>query len=355
LPAINPTTARVNDLYQISYTYRDDGNASESGSNIWWWRKRTGIEYVVYNPNANLTVTNGALPNGLTTVNVTGVANTNAYPFILSLTINSIGLNTNVVGAYIVDRGANYIGVNTSVSNSVIITGGTTISGISGIVSAYTITPPLLTDYVTADYFVRINPNNGVQYSNSVYGYPTSASLTSFPNYDGKISESAIDVGSRILFDARDQWFVSVQPNNSFASGDTSNSNITTINLNFAPSISSALITPSTSVYTGVSTAFSVSAASDLTINYYYNQGGYQSSFVFQSPQNNNAFNYTKYTWYKLTSTGGELISTLSTLSSGIIVLNDQIYCSLTPGVLNADGSIGYGNVVSTDIYNVAT
>jgi hypothetical protein len=108
-------------------------------------------------------------------------------------------------------------------------------------------------------------------------------------------------------------------------------------------------------VYTGVSTAFSVSAASDLTINYYYNQGGYQSSFVFQNPQNNNAFNYTKYTWYKLTSTGGELISTLSTLSSGIIVLNDQIYCNLTPGVLNADGSIGYGNVVSTDIYNVAT
>jgi hypothetical protein len=355
LPAINPTTARVNDLYQISYNYRDDGNASESGSNVWWWRKRTGVEYVVYNPNANLTVTNGTLPNGLTTVNVTGVANTNAYPFILSLTINSIGLNTNVVGAYIVDRGANYIGVNTSVSNSVIITGGTTISGISGIVSAYTITPPLLTDYVTADYFVRINPNNGVQYSNSVYGYPTSASLTSFPNYDGKISESAIDVGSRILFDGRDQWFVSVQPNNSFASGDTSNSNITTIKLNFAPSISSALITPSTSVYTGVSTAFSVSAASDLTINYYYNQGGYQSSFVFQSPQNNNAFNYTKFTWYKLTSTGGALISTSSTLSSGIIVLNDQIYCSLTPGVLNADGSIGYGNVVSTDIYNVAT
>lgn len=355
LPAISPTTARVNDLYQISYNYKDDGNASENGSNIWWWRKRTGIEYVVYDPLANLTIINGALPSGLTTVNVTAVANTNAYPFILSLTINSIGLNTNVVGAYIVDRGANYIGVDTSVSNSAIIAGGTTISGISGIVSAYTITPPLLTDYVTADYFVRINPNNGVQYSNSVYGYPTSASLTSFPNYDGKISESASDVGSRILFDARDQWFVSVQPNNSFASGDTSNSNITTINPNFAPSISSAFINPFTSVYTGLSTVFSVSAGSDLTINYYYNQGGYQSNFVFTNSQNNNAFNYTKYNWYKLTSTGGELISSMSTLSSGMIVLNDQIYCNLTPGVLNADGSIGYGNVVSTDIFNVAS
>ena len=194
-----------------------------------------------------------------------------------------------------------------------------------------------------------------MQYSNSVYGYPTSASLTSFPNYDGKISESASDVGSRILFDARDQWFVSVQPNNSFASGDTSNSNITTINPNFAPSISSAFINPFTSVYTGLSTVFSVSAGSDLTINYYYNQGGYQSNFVFTNSQNNNAFNYTKYNWYKLTSTGGELISSMSTLSSGMIVLNDQIYCNLTPGVLNADGSIGYGNVVSTDIFNVAT
>jgi len=352
LPVISPATARVNDLYQISYNYKDDGNASESGSNIWWWRKRTGIEYVVYDPSVNLTITNGALPNGLTTVDVTAT-NATAHPFILSLTINSVGLNTNVTQVYIADRGANYIGVNTTVTNSVIISGGVTISGISGIVSAYTILPPLLADYVTADYFVRINPNNGVQYSNSVYGYPTSASLTIFPNYDGKISESISDVGSRILFDARDQWFVSVQPNSNYSSGDTTNSNILTISPNFAPSISSASITPFTSVYTGVSTVYSVSASTDLTLNYYFNQGGYQSSFVFQNSQNNNTFNYTKYDWYKLTSKGADLLSQSSTLSSGIIILNDQIFCNLTPGVLNSDGSVGYGNIISTDIFNV--
>jgi hypothetical protein len=106
-------------------------------------------------------------------------------------------------------------------------------------------------------------------------------------------------------------------------------------------------------VYTGVSTVYSVSASTDLTLNYYFNQGGYQSSFVFQNSQNNNTFNYTKYDWYKLTSKGADLLSQSSTLSSGIIILNDQIFCNLTPGVLNSDGSVGYGNIISTDIFNV--
>ena len=353
VPKILPVTSRINDLYTVSYNFRDDGNASESGSIIQWWRKRTGIDYVVYNPSASLTVSGGVLSNGLTTVSVTGVANTSAFPFVLSLTINSNGVSTNVQGVYILDRGVNYIGVSTAVSNSVAIGEGVVLSGISGIVSAFTTTPPFLTNYVTKDYFTRISPENGVQYSNSVYGYATTAVLTNFPSYDGRISELDSDVGSRVLFDARDQIFISVQPNSSYAEGDTTASNILTINSNYAPSISSALITPYASAYTGVSTVYSVSSGNDLLLNYYYNQGGYQSNFVFQDSQSNNTFNKTKYAWYKLTTSGGALISSSATLSSAFISLNDQIYCNLTSGALNSDGTIGYGNVVSTDIYNV--
>jgi len=190
-------------------------------------------------------------------------------------------------------------------------------------------------------------------YSTSVYGWQTSVVITQFPIYDGRIKERLIDVGQRTLFDFRDNVYVTVQPSNGYVFGNIYQSNIITIAPKFTPSISSVSIVPRSASYDGINTTYNVSSSSTLTINYNFNAGNFISTTVFQSSIRPNTNNVSIYNWYKLISTGVQLVTSSPSLTSGLVAMNDQIYCSVIPGVLNTDLTIGYGNTVLSDVYNV--
>ena len=58
--------------------------------------------------------------------------------------------------------------------------------------------------------------------------------------------------------------------------------------------------------------------------------------------------------WYNISTSGNVLLSTSTSLSSSLINLNDQIFFTAFPSVINFDGSIGIGITVNSDIYAVA-
>jgi hypothetical protein len=348
---VNPN---INSLLQTKYSYQDILGTPENGSQIYWWRQRTGIEYATYNPNYSLIVSGGSF-NGINTFNVSSQANQNAQPFILSVTVNSIGLTTYITNVYILDRGTNFNGTNTSVQNSVLLANGISVSNIGLALSAFVLNTPYSPGYVTSDNYVRITPSNPVGYSTIVYGWQNTGLLSDFPLYDSRIIERTIDINNRTLFDERDNVYVTISPSNGFSFGIQYQSNIVTIANKYTPSINNVLITPSSSSFDGINTTFSVSQANNLSVNYYFNAGGFISTSVFQNSVSSNSNNLTLYNWYKLTSTGPLLLSSGAGLSSGFISLNDQIYCSLIPGVLNSDGTIGYGNTVLSNVYNVSS
>lgn len=192
-------------------------------------------------------------------------------------------------------------------------------------------------------------------YSTSIYGWPNTAVITVFPVYDGRIKERLVDVGQRTLFDFRDTIYATVQPNNGFVFGNTYQTNAVTINPKYTPSVSNLIILPNTVSYDGINTSHNVSASNTLNINYNYNSGGFISTNIYQNSTRPNSTNMTIYNWYKLIPTGVQLIISSASLSSGLVAMNDQIYCSLVPGLLNQDGSIGYGNTVLSDVYNVGS
>jgi hypothetical protein len=352
-PILNPVNPNIDSLLQVKYNYQDSLGTPENGSQIYWWRQRTGIEYVTYDPNYSLIISGGSF-NGINTFNVLSQANQAAVPFILSVTTYSIGLTTYITNVYIADRGTNFTGLNTSVQNSVVLGNGITISNIGLALSAFVVNTPYSPGYVTTNNYVRITPGNSVQYSQSIYGLQPTPTLSNFPLYDSRITERTIDINSRTLFDERDNVYVTIAPNNGYSQGIQYQSNVVTIANRYTPSVNNVSITPGTSSFDGINTTFSVSQNNSLSINYYYNPGGFISTSVLQNSLIPNANNLTIYNWYKLSSTGPKFIINGAELSSGLITINDQIYCSLIPGVLNSDGTVGYGNTVLTNVYNVS-
>lgn len=348
-PILTPVAPNINDKLSVGYAYSDDYSASETGTLIYWWRYRSGIEYVTYNPSALISVTGGTLP-GISTFNIKSYYNQNATPYVLSMTITSAGLTTTVSSVDILDRGLNFIGTSSVIANSIVLNNGITLSNLNGIVTAYTLTPSYQPGYATSDYFVRINPTSNIGYSTVASGWAYTATITSLPDYDGKISEPASDIGSRSLFDYRDEVFVTIKPYNGYTYGNTYKTNTITISGNYTPSISTVNIVP----FTALSTSYSISYSVDHTANYYYNFGN-DSAYRLQNSSSPSANNRSDISWYKVTSVGPKLLSKFGTLSSTLITLNDQVFCVLLPGVYNSDSTVGYGNTVLSDVYNVTS
>lgn len=347
LPLISPVIPNINSTLQVGYAYTDNTGAPENNTTITWWRKRTGIEYVLFNPAYNIPIT-GTSFIGLSTFNITSLYNQSANPFILSVTINSSGTNANVTNVVIQDRGTNFIGTGTNIINTVTLNNGAILSNIGNAITAYTLTPPILPGYVTSDFYVKINPNSPIGYATNNVG-TTSSIISSFPLYDNLISERSIDVGTRGLFDGRDLIFVTVTPSNGIVTGNSYNSNIVTINLNYTPYVTNLNIQNSIKS-NGISTSYTISAKNNQIGIYSYYSGIPNDNPITQYSSN---LYYNQISWYKYSSTGINLISTQGVLTSSLINPNDQIFYTIIPGSLNSDGTIGYGNTAYSETYTV--
>jgi len=349
-PSILPVSPNINDLLIVNYNYYDADNTPENNSIVQWWRKRTGIEYVTFNPSFNLPII-GTSFTGIQTFTIYSTQTTT--PFIISATVNSIGLNTNIVSATILDRGANFIGNSTSIIGLTTNAYGYGIK-LGSALTAYALTPNFVPGYSTPDYFVRINPNSPIGYSTSINAFSGTATLASFPNYDTLTNERTIDVGARTLFDARDVIFVTVSPNNGFTTGNTYTSSYVTLNNTYTATINNLFINSGFTTFNGITTTLCVHSNSDQTASWYYNSNnpvGYAAT-QYSNSNYSNAFN--QISWYKLQKGGDTLLSNLGVLSSSLINLNDQIFCSVVPGYVKVDGSVGFGKTVNSDVYNVA-
>jgi len=345
-PFILPVSPNINNSMSINYIYYDADNTPENGTIIQWWRQRTGIEYITFNPSFNLSVI-GSSFTGIQTFNFYSTQNQSANPFIVSTTVNGLGSSANIVSAYILDRGTNFIGTSTSLIGISTNAYGYSVGNIGVALTAFTLTPTFLPGYATSNYFVRISPYSPIGYCTSIYG---NTNLASFPNYDTLSYERAVDVGSRTLFDSRDIVYVTVAPNNGFATGNTYTSGYITINNAYTASINNLTI------FTGFTSngTLCVHSNTNQIASWYYNSNNPVGYAATQFSNGTYTNTYNTIAWYKLQKGGPHLLSSLGVLSSNLINLNDQIYCSVTPGFLLANGSIGYGNTVLSNIYNVS-
>ena len=344
-PALSPSFPNIDSPLILSYNYFDDSAAPENNSEITWWRQRTGIEYVTFDSSVSLSVS-GANLSGINTVSVKSFYNQDALPFILSVTVNSTGVSTNIVNVLILDRGAGFIGTGTNLEAQSTLSlsngAGNVIFNNFGIaMTAYTLSSIYTPGYATTSGFVRINPDSPIGYANTIYGFSGTPIFTAFPNYDGRLYERTEDVASRTVFDARDLIYTQVIPSNGVNIGDTYQSNTVTIQNYYTPFANNLNIVGSISSFNGITTSLSVSSGQD--------QVGIYSFFYGASP-------YTQASsinWYKLATNNPILISKSATLSSSLIIVSDQIYYSVFPTVLRQDGTLGYGQTVNSDVYTV--
>jgi hypothetical protein len=204
--------------------------------------------------------------------------------------------------------------------------------------------------FATTDYYVRITPSSPIGYSTLNTGYSGGLIISSFPNYDNRIIERFVDVNNRVLFDARDYVYALVAPNNGFATGNTYKSNTITMNYSYAPSVSNLFILNAQQIFDGISTVLVVNASDNQIGIYSYYSGAPTATY---QNQQSSALNYNKISWYKLTSSGPVLITNEGILNNSLIDNGNQIFYKLYPGILNSDSSIGYGNTVSSDIFEV--
>ena len=342
-PSLEPYFPNRDSELSLSYNYFDDSNVPESGTQITWWRQRTGIEYVVYDPSVSLNVS-GASFSGLGTAKVTSYYNRDEYPFSLSVTLNSNGITTQIVNVAIEDRGKNFIGTSTSFVSPVYIQStGTAINNLGSAMTAYTLSTSAILGYATTDYFVRINPNSPIGYSSTFYGFANTPDIVDFPNYDNRSFERPVDIGNRALFDARDVVYTIVTPSNGVNSGGAYQSNPITISANFTPTVSSLSVAGLIASFNGLNTTLTVPVTSNQIPTY---------NFIYPiSPYTERS----SINWFKLSTKGPVLLSSVASLSSSLINPADQIYYNLYPGVVNADGTIGYGNTTSSDVYTVVS
>ncbi len=346
-----PSSPKINNLLSVDYKYNDDNSTPEKNSTIQWWRKRTGIEYVKYSPTAILKVTpnSSLLLSGVSTFTIQSLYNQSESPFILSVTITSVGVTTTVSRVVILDRGSSFIGTGTDIVG-IVTQNGVTLSGIGAAITACVAIPAYQPGYATTDYFCRINPLTNVGYATSYTGYANNGLIISFPNYDGRISQRLSDKGTRTLFDARDEVYVTVAPCNGYSTGKIYKSNIVTINKEYLPLVENLTILNSTTEYTGVSTIVSISASVDQVGIYSYFSGNQTQSMITKQTT---SLDYDSVYWYRLTESGSEVISNLGVLSSSLIIPNNQIYYGIYPGILNEDSSVGFGVTVYSDVYIV--
>ena len=344
-PLLSPSFPNLDQRLSLSYNYFDDSAAPENNTQITWWRQRTGIEYVTFNPAASLTVS-GANLSGINTVNVKSFFNQSDTPFILSVTVNSTGIATNIVSVVISDRGAGFIGTGTNLEATSTLSlsngGGNVIFTNFGVaMTAFTLQPPYAPGYATTSGFVRISPNSPIGYANTIYGFGGAPSFTVFPDYDGRLFEQTSDIATKTLFDARDLIYTQVTPSNGVNMGNLYQSNTVTMLPYYTPVITGLTILGSISTFNGITTTLSVNNGQD--------QVGIYSYFYPVNPFVQN----THISWYKLSTNNPVLISSVATLSSSLISVSDQIYFTAFPGVIRADGSRGVGQTVSSDVYTV--
>ncbi len=344
-PALSPSFPNLDQSLSLSYNYFDDSAAPENNTEITWWRQRTGIEYVTFDPAVSLSVS-GASFTGINTVNVKSFFNQSEAPFILSVTVNSTGITTNIVNVIISDRGAGFIGTGTNLEAQSVLSlssgaGNVTFTNLGVAITAYLLTPVYTPGYATTSGYVKINPNSPIGYANTICGFPGSPVFTSFPDYDGRLFERAEDVASRTVFDARDLIYTQVIPNNGVNLGDTYQSNTVTIQNYYTPLVSNLNIVGSISSFNGITTTLSVSNGQD--------QVGIYSFFYSANPYTQ----ISSISWYKLATNNPILISTNASLSSSLIKTTDQIYFSVYPIVIRQDGTLGYGQTINSDVYTV--
>jgi len=345
-PQITPLLPNLNDLMSVTYQYVDNQNISEKQSNIYWWRKRTGIEYVIYNSSQTINVTGNLV--GLSTINVQSVTSTNA--FVISVTLNGNGGTANVVDTLIMDRGANFVGFSTAINDTYQYKSGTSISNLSMAIFPVAYNLNYDSNYVTNDGFCRITPNNPNGYLLSKRGYISTPTFTSFPTYDSRLSERNQDTINNYLFDYRDQVYITVQPNNGFALGVTVQSNIVTLGYYYTPTASNLLFSNFFSdTQSGINTVYTITSGSDQTGTYNYYTP--DTTMVSGLRNTNNLNFYDSINWYKTLNTGSALLTSGGTLSSNLYAKGDQIFFSVTPGYLKQDGTVGYGATALSDIY----
>lgn len=345
-PVMAPSEPNLDNVLNISYEYFDELNATENGSNIIWWRQRTGIEYVTFDPSVNLNVTGSLI--GLNTFTVQSLYNQNANPFILNVTtFSASGVTTNIVDVVIQDRGSNFIGTGTNLPTSITVSNNetpvttATISNIGGAMTAHVLTTPYTPGYATTDNFVRINPLTPGGYVDTVNGISGAVTISAFPDYDGRLFELSSNVSARTVFDGRDTIYALIQPSNGVSDGIVYQSNSVTMTTYYTPVVSNLTIIGSISTTNGFTTSLSVYANTNQT-----------PSFAFSYPVQP----YTQqnsYAWYKLVSNGTKLLSNSATLSSSFINPSDQIYYTVFPGVIRSDGTFGSGTTTNSDIYTV--
>ena len=340
-PLLSPSFPKLDDTLSVSYNYLDDNNTPDNGTQITWWRKRTGIEYVTFDPSASLSVSGENL-TGINTFTVKSFFNQDDAPYNLSVTVNSTGVATNIVSVLINDRGANFIGTSTALENNSVLNlpaGNVTFTNLGIALTAFTLTSPYTAGYANTDYFVRINPSTPIGYANTVYGFGGAASFTAFPDYDARLFERTEDIGTRTLFDARDLIYCQVRPSNGVTQGDLYQSNTVTMTPYYTPVVSGLSIVGSISSFNGVSTTLVIDAGSEQVgiYSYYYPKNPFTA--------------YNSIKWYKLSVNTPILISSFPTLSSSLLTVNDQIFYTVFPGVINSDGTFGFGQTTNSEIY----
>lgn len=354
-PYFSPKNINLNDRIFLNYNYVDTLNIPENNSQIYWWRQRTGIEYAVFNSSTVLPMTGLFTGNFVTQV----TANSGSVPFNLQVFFNCGYGTATISSAYIIDRGLNYIGASTSLINSVNISLTTYINNLNSALYVVAQSPTYLDGYVTLDGFVRISPSSNYGYANTNYAYSTPPSLPVFPNYDGLTQEKITDISTRGLFDFRDNVYASISPYNGYAFGPTAKTNNYIITNKYTPSAASAIIPAaiiSTSyTSTGIVTVYNIAANTSQTGQYTYFPGDPLATTSSLTKNTNDTNNFDLISWYKTntTQTTPLLISTSGTLSSNLIIANDNIQFTVNPTIRYDDGSIGLGNTVYSELYRV--
>jgi hypothetical protein len=349
-PYFSPTKININDIISLNYNYYDQLNIPEQNSEIYWWRQRTGVEYAVFNSSVSLPLT------GVFTGNV-GLNIQAAYgdtPFVLNVFFNCSGSSATISSAQIIDRGLSYVGVSTLITGIATISLSTSINNINNAIYAVAQTPVYSSDYITLDGYVRINPSSGYGYANTNFAYSSPPVLAPLPNYDGLLQGLTSNLGTRGLFDYRDNIYATITPFNGYALGPTAQTNVYTLSNKFTPTIDNLFIVGSNSITTSVPTGFvttlTISSAIDQTGQYNYNPNDGTSSIAKST---NNSRDYIN--WYKTNDTIQipQLISSLGVLSSSLIFVNDNIQFSVAPKLIFDDGSVGCGNTAYSDYYRV--
>ena len=347
-PNISPTNPAINDLLTIDYQYFDPNNIPENGTEIQWWRRRTGIEYVVFDNSSLLNVASGFINGDFGPIQIQSDKSTD--PFILSVFLSGSGATATISSIEILDRGSNFIGTSTSVIDTYTTAFGTVISSFNNLIFANVQSPSFKENYVTNDLFVRINPNSPIGLATTTFGFAGSAILSSLPNYDNRTQQKTTDQGTRILFDNRDEIFASVSPKNGTLIGSKSVSLTTKILNKYIPSVSNLMIEGSLGVSTadtlGLNTTLTISSTNNHFAIYTFNTG--LTTFTKTSEN----LNQDSIAWYKV---GNVLtpISYIGILSNNLILAGDLVQFSIYPAYQHTSGLIGYGVTVFSDTYLV--